>query len=127
MKDFIPDGDLEIALLKAKSGFMAVPDLLRLFMDARVVIPSAAKIETNGAGFQPLEFTKEKVQMLGCFTTSQRIGEFVSRAPFYIEMTGKQLLERLPPQYGVVVNPGWTAGFDIPPQGIKEILTDFTS
>lgn len=125
MKEFLPKNDLEIALLKAKSGFLPASELMRSFVDARVVVPSAAEVAMDGAGFQPLQFSKENVQMLACFTTPERIGEFSSMAPFYLEITGRQLLQRLPSDYGVVINPGWPVGFDISPQGIPKILADF--
>lgn len=127
MKEFLPNNDLEIALLKAKSGFLPASDLMRMFVESRIVVPSAAKVAADGTGFQPLEFSKENTQMLGCFTAAERVDEFTKMVPFYLEITGKQLLERLPPDYGVVINPGWPVGFDISPQGVSKILNDFAS
>jgi len=66
------------------------------------------------------------VQMLGCFTSAERIADFSRVAPFYVEMTGMRLLQRLPSDHGVVINPGWPVGFDISPQGVAKILVDFT-
>lgn len=125
MKEFLPGNDLEIALLKAKSGFLPASELLRLFVGARIVLPSASEVAADGAGFAPLQFAKENTQMVGCFTAAERIGEFSNVTPFYLEVTGKQFLKRLPPDYGVVINPGWSVGFDISPQGVAKILDDF--
>jgi hypothetical protein len=127
MKEFLPTGDLEITMMKAKEGFLPFADMLSMFLNTRIVVPSAAEVAADGTGFQPLEFSKEKVQMLGCFTTAERIADFSSVTPFYLEITGAQLLQRLPPDYGVVINPGWPVGFDISPEGIKKILVDFPS
>lgn len=125
MKEFLPSTELEIALLKAKSGFLPASELLRLFVDARIILPSATEVAADGGGFQPLQFAKENTQMIGCFTAAERIADFSNMAPFYLEVTGKQFLQRLPPGYGVVINPGWSVGFDISPQGVAKILADF--
>lgn len=127
MKEFLPTNPLEVALMEARSGLLPVTDFLRFFLSARIAVPSAAKVAADGTGFQPLEFTNEKTQILGCFTSAVRIDEFASETPFFLEMTGRQLLERMPPSYGVVINPGWRVGFDISPQGIAKILMDFVS
>jgi hypothetical protein len=127
MKEFLPNGELEIALLKAKSGFLPASELLRKFLHTRIVVPSAAEVAADGAGFEPLQFSKKDMQMLACFTTAERIDEFAATAPFYLEITGQQLLQRLPPDYGVVINPGWPVGFDISPQGVSKILADFAT
>ncbi|WP_445234387.1 SseB family protein [Duganella rhizosphaerae] len=127
MKEFLPQNDLEIAMLKAKSALLPGSELMRAFVNARLIVPSGASVAANGEGFQPLQFAKETVQMLACFSTSERIGEYADMAPYYLEMTGRQLLQRLPPEYGVVINPGWPVGFDISPQGVAKILADFPS
>lgn len=127
MKEFLPQGDLEIAMLKAKSGFLAAPELMRLFVEARLIVPSGGEVAATGHGFQPLEFSRSDTTMLACFSTRERIGEFSGMAPYYLEMTGRQLLERLPPSYGIVINPGWPVGFEIPPQGVAKILSDFAT
>lgn len=126
MKEFLPKGDLEIAMMKAKAGLLPFADMLSLFLNARIVVPSAAKVNADGTGFQPLEFSKENVKMLGCFTNSERIDDFSKITPYYIEVTGAQLLRQLPADRGLVVNPGWLVGFDISPQGVAKILTDFS-
>ena len=63
--------------------------------------------------------------MVGCLTAAERIGEFANMAPFYLEVTGKQFLQRLPPDYGLVITPGWSIGFDISPQAVAKILANF--
>jgi hypothetical protein len=93
-------------------------------MEAELAIPSAADVLEDGSGFQPLLFKKEAVQMLACFTDRSRIGEYAEIAPYCLTMKGRELLERIPQGFGVVVNPGWSVGFDISPEGIERVLRD---
>jgi hypothetical protein len=77
-------------------------------------------------GYSLWNFSKETAQMLGCLTSAERIADFSRVAPFYLEMAGMHLLQRVPSDYGVVTNPGCPIEFDISPQGVAKILADFT-
>ena len=41
-------------------------------------------------------------------------------------MNAFDLLRRMPPEYGIVINPGADVGFDLPPGGIQDIVKDFS-
>jgi hypothetical protein len=79
----------------------------------------------DGSGFQPLLFDKNNVKMVACFTSKERIGEFAKMAEYFLLLQGREFLKRIPPQYGLVINPGQTVGFDITPEGISRIVKDF--
>lgn len=96
MNDFLPEGDLEVAMMKARAGFFPFADPLSLFLKVRILVPSAEKVAADGKWLHPLEFMKENLQMLGCFTSAKRIADFSIKTPFYLEITGVQLLQRLP-------------------------------
>ncbi len=119
--------NLEVALQKAQAGQLAVPELLAVLMDSEVAVPSATAVLADGSGMQPLMFPKNGVQMLACFTEKNRIGEFSSVAPYCLVLKGRDLLRRVPPGYGLVVNPGTSTGFDVSPHGIAKIVKDFAS
>lgn len=70
-------------------------------------------------------FSKDGVQMVACFTDRNRTKSFASMAHYCLVMKGKEFFSRLPPEFGVVVNPGETVGFDIPPTGVKKAVADF--
>jgi hypothetical protein len=118
MTDFIPLNEFEKALLEARSGRLPAQKLLHLMADAELAVPSAAEVSADGSGFQPLLFPKESVPMLACFSDRSRIGEYAQLAPYS--------LMRMPPEYGLVVNPGSTVGFDMPPEGIARIARELT-
>jgi hypothetical protein len=124
--EFIPKNDFEIKLRDAQQGISSMPDLLKSLLVAEVVVPSAAEVMGDGSGFQPLLFPKGETQMLACFSSKERIGDFATMAPYYLAMPGKDMLQRLPPHYGLVLNPGQKIGFDISPEGVAKIIREFT-
>ena len=73
----------------------------------------------------PFVFDKEGAQMVAVYTDRERVKKLGSAARFCIVMTGRDFIDRLPPGFGVVVNPGFTIGLDIAPTDLKEIRQDF--
>ncbi|MDF0606911.1 SseB family protein [Neisseriaceae bacterium TC5R-5] len=127
IKDFKPLCDFEQKLTLAQNGKISMPDLLQSFVVAELVVPSATEVVEDGSGLQPLLFPKNEVQMVGCFSDKERIGDFATMVPYYLLMKGKDLLRRLPVGYGLVVNPGQAVGFDISPEGIARVLEEFSN
>lgn len=124
-QSFVPMNDLESMLVRAKNGQVPVSDLIRTLLDSDVVLPSGSEVLADGTGFEPLLFSKEKVQMVACFTDKSRIGEYVIMTPYCLVMKGKDFLRGIPSGHGVVVNPGQEVGFDISPDGVGKVLNDF--
>ena len=125
MNTFTPANALEVALAQARSGELPIAQLIPILLESNVAVPSAGEVLATGAGFQPLLFDKGGVQMLGCFTDKARFGDFISMTPFCLEIKGRELLRRLPPNCGLVVNPGIDVGFELSPDGVRNILRDF--
>jgi hypothetical protein len=126
LSQFIPQNELEVALEKTHSGRLAMPDFLQVLVESDLAVPSGSEIMADGSGFQPLLFDKEQVKMVACFTAKERLGSFVSLTPYCLVIKGREFLRRVPPEYGVVVNPGQPVGFDISPEGLSQIVRDFT-
>ena len=116
---------LESILVQARDGHATMKELLSALMVADVVLPSGSEVLSDGSGLAPLLFTKEAVQMVACFTDRSRIGEYAKMTPYYLAMKGAQFLRGIPAGCGVVVNPGQEYGFDISPDGLKRILSEF--
>jgi hypothetical protein len=55
---------LEIALMEAKAGCLPHAGVLSVFLNTRIVVPSAAKVAGDSTGFQPLQFTKKQYKCL---------------------------------------------------------------
>jgi hypothetical protein len=120
-----PLNDLETVLLQARAGEVPVSRLMQMLVEAELAVPSAGEVMPDGGGFRPVLFPKEQVQMLAAFTDRSRIGTLTDLAPYCLTMKGRDLLKRMPPGCGIVINPGSTVGFDIAPDGIRRILDDF--
>lgn len=122
MPSFTPLNDLESTLIQVRGGKVSMRDLMKVLVTSDVVLPSGAEVFADGSGLEPLLFSKEKVQMVTCFTDKSRIGEYVKVTPFCLVMKGESFLRGIPAGYGVVINPGQEFGFDISPDGVRKIL-----
>jgi hypothetical protein len=124
---FSPTNKFEIALMQTKAGDLAIPNFIQEFLEASLAIPSAKSVSPDGNGFEPLIFPKEKIEMLSVFSDKSRIGDFGKIAPYCLVMKGSDFVTRIPPGCGIVVNPGWDTGFEISPDGVSKIKSDFLS
>ncbi len=124
-EQLVAENDLENKLVKAHKKEIVFSDFLELFLMADVFVPSASEVMPDGSGMEPLLFNKQDVRMLGVFTAISKLSLFKDKAPFCLTMKVKDLLARLPPDSGLVVNPGYDIGFDLPPDGIQSILNDY--
>ena len=125
MTDFYPINDVETSLVAAMNSRMPMAEFMKIFLASTVELPSANEVHVDGAGLSPIIFDKEGVGMLALFTHKDRIASFAERAPYCVSIKAIDVLRRLPPGYGVVVNPGVKFGFDISSDGVREILRDF--
>ena len=125
MDDFVPINQLERALVNVQAGHIGMPNFLGLFSRSDIAVPSAGEVRPDWDGFQPLLFNKNGVEMVACFTSAERIGSFGRTAPYCLSIKGTEFMRRMPPGYGLVVNPGYPAGFDIHPDGLRRIVTEF--
>jgi len=124
MKEFRPLNELELALDQAQGGRLGVSELMRVLLSSKLAVPSAEEVMADGSGFSPLLFNKNGVQMLACFSDKSRVGEFADMTPYCLMMQGRELLRRMPPGYGLVINPGLAVGFDMTPDGILRIVSE---
>jgi hypothetical protein len=64
--------------------------------------------------------------MFACLSDKSRIGEFIPLTPHFLSIEGRDILRRMPPGFGHVINPGISTGFDIPPEGIAKVMEEFS-
>lgn len=126
MTNFTPTNALESELDRVQSGRSSMHEFLRLFSQSDLTVPSGCEVMPDGSGFQPLLFNKDGVQMVACFTAMERICDFADLAPYSLTIRGGEFLRRIPAEYGLVVNPGQPAGFDVTPDGLRQIIAEFT-
>lgn len=123
--DFIAKNPLEEKLIAAQRGQLPTHDFISNLMKIDVYIPSASNVEASGQGFAPMLFARNGEVLMTVFTAMARINKYGEQFPFCISMTGAKLVSWMPPQYGIVVNPGYRVGLEIPAWGVQEILQEF--
>lgn len=126
VEKLIPENDLEVLLVHAQENRVGVNDFIKAFLQSDVYAPSESEVMSDGSGMKPLLFEKDGVYMFSVFTGLSRVNVFSDKAPYCLEIKGGELLKRIPSDYGLVVNPGFDKGFDMPPSGLKKIIRDFS-
>ena len=124
IQKFIPSNDLEHLLVQAQDGLIEFSEFIKVFLESELIVPSASRVTEQG-DIAPLLFDKEGQKMLSIFTSPHLLDLYKERIVAYITMKGRYILEEMPKSCGIVVNPGYSVGFDVPPDGIKNILNDF--
>lgn len=125
IEKLIPENELESLLVQVQEKKAGFRELIEAFLKADLSVPSGSEVMPDGSGMAPLLFEKNGIQMLGVFTSMSRVKLFNDKTPFCLSMKGRELLARMPSGYGLVVNPGFDKGFELPPSGLKDILRDF--
>ena len=118
---FDPTNELERVLVNVMNDHTTLEQFLKVLMISEVHVLSGTEIQANGTGFQPLLFDRDLGTLMAVFTARERGTLFGIKMPFCLTMTGKQLFDRVPNELGIVVNPGYTVGFELPAQGVQEI------
>ena len=122
---FKPQNELERFLIKTKAGELPLKELLRQLTASDLFVPSVQEVAQDGSGFVPLLFERDRVPLAAAFTAISRVSAYGERAKYCVKMNGAEFLKRVPKGYGVAINPGFSATFEISPPGINDILRDF--
>lgn len=72
-------------------------------------------------GFDPVYFDRGGVPMLAAFTSFELTAHVTELAQHALTMTGRDLVLRMPPGQGIVVNPGHDVGFEILPVAMAHV------
>ena len=125
-QQFAPSNELETALFETSQGRKSIPAFFELFVESDVHVPSSKEVNSDGTGFRPLLFDTDAGTMMSVFTGRDRAKPFSGKVPYCLTMKGRQLLQRVPEKIGIVLNPSWDVGMEIPSQGVADIRRDFT-
>jgi len=120
-----PENPLEKSISDAKRGLISTQQLLRLLTSSELFILSTSEVQADGRGFVPLLFDRNGTPMAAAFSSKDRANAYGSRAKFLVAMKGYELLRRVPPGYGVVLNPNTSYVLELTPDGIRNIIRDF--
>lgn len=119
-----PSNRLEQLLVAAQKGEVSMQEFACALLDEKLYVPSYSQIQADTSGFQPIVFDNAGNKFLAVFTSLERAASVEDKVPYSLEMTGRDFFEWLPQELGVVVNPGYREGCEIPAWGIKSVLSD---
>jgi len=123
-EEFVPTNSLEESLIAAREGRLPLRQFLSALLSSDVALPSRTEIKGDGSDFDPIIFSKDGQPMLAIFTSLERAALFRSEAPFALVTNAKEIFRRLPKEYGIVVNPRSSQGFDMSPRGLQDLLKE---
>lgn len=121
---FTPENELEILLARAVNKEIPFTQFIERILELEFFIPSATQITNEGSGLSPLLFDKNGTQMFSVFTALSKVSMYQDKMPFCLSMKVGELLKRIPKGSGLVVNPGFSVGFDLPPEGVQRIIEE---
>ena len=122
MPELIPGNPLEQGLASVRSGLIELTDFLHTFVFAEIVVPSGTEPHDDGSGFTPLLYEKGGVELIAAYTSGTRVPTVDGAIPHCLVIRGGEFLRRMSANYGLVLNPGWSLGMEISPDGVRRIV-----
>jgi len=113
---------IDLAIMRAKAGALSRQALLWVLAASPLTLPTPdSEYDGKLAHFRPLLVQMEGLKALVVFTDPRKMGRFSELAPQFIQLQGRDVIEMMPGDTGIVVNPDTDCGFEIPPQGLAAI------
>jgi hypothetical protein len=104
---FDPENDLEREIARAREGKVSVNDLLEKICESDVYVSSRKEVRQDGNGFDPLLVGEPGSPLVAAFSSLSRPGLHRKMAEYVLQIKGREFFRRLPPGYGVALNPGY--------------------
>lgn len=118
-----PEPGLESAILAGQRGEAVVVDVLHVFAQWPMLVPSSTDSTDGVDPFRPVIFDKEGTSMMAIYTSPDRMASVKEVAPYWATLSGLTVLKGLQPEVGVVINPGSGIGMELLPEAIAEFIT----
>lgn len=125
MKKLEASNALEAALVEAQSGRKSLDEFLGVLVTSDLFIASVDEISLGAPGLSPLLFDRDGIPMAAVFTDGSRATALAGRVKSIVRKGACDLLRHIPDGYGVVINPGFDAGLELLPDGIRGVLDRF--
>jgi hypothetical protein len=119
---FVPETVIEHRILVAQKGELSGDALLREIAASNLYIPSKDDVQEDGSRFQPVLLEMDGQSYVAVYTALARVPRDL--ALYLLQTVGTYFFLRLPPGYGVMVNPGYTAQMLIPAHGVAAFQQD---
>ena len=124
MTDFTPRNAIERRILAAQRGELSGDALMREIAQADIFIPSEGPVALDGGGFSPVLLEQQDgTAFVAVFTDMARAR---GMAPL-MQAVAAHFLRRVPPGYGLAVNPGTDAPIFLPPGGVAALKADLAA
>jgi len=128
-KAFVPVNDLEKKLARIGTGRTTPFKGLNFLFNSMALVLVKPAGEDDSPVEKPLMLCGPgREPLLAMFTSPARTREALERHrdyPVVLKKPGWQIIADLPPDRGLVVNPGWSVGFTIMPKDLQEIRKRF--
>ena len=119
---FVPETPIEHRILAGQKGELSGDALLHEIAASDLYIPSKDEVQEDGSRFQPVLFEMEGQPYVAVYTALTRTPK--NMAPYLLQTVGTYFFLRLPPGYGVMINPGFAAQMLVPAQGVAAFQQD---
>lgn len=119
--DFQPENELERAIVRAKQSLSPMGELMDIVLGSNLFVSSKREVQQDGSGFDPLLLGESGNALVAAFSSLSRPGLHRHRAEYVLQMNGKDFILRLPPGYGVILNPGYVVQLIVLSNAVSEL------
>lgn len=120
---FEPQNPLEASLIDSQRGRIPFTEFLEQMLNSEVFVLS--KDEADGNSFNLIQYERSGEVYVAVFTSLERTLRVAKQFPYCLSIRASELLTRINPRVGIVLNPGWSVGFELPATGLEGIRRDF--
>jgi len=131
MTEFKPNNLLEEKLVAVYKKEINITEFLELLLDSQVVILADRDVDISGPDmhFNPLAITSRMgFDAIAAFTSVERAEKAFTRYPEYgyaVVVDTYWFLSGAYANAGFALNPGWACGFELPPEGLRQLLVRY--
>lgn len=119
--EFTPLNSVENMIVAARKGSVGRGALVAALGAADLFVSSQREVLADGSGFEPLLLGETSSPLVAAFTAPERPAIHRNDAEYMVQMKGKDLFARMPPGYGIVVNPGYVDQLIISAGAIEDL------
>lgn len=118
---FEPENILEEKLVGAQQGMLDFSDFWQTFLFSDIYIPSGTPVENDLTDVTPLLYQRGDLVLMALCTSLGRLYAIKRMTDYCLKMNSKELLIRMPPHYGVVINPGQRFGLELSEEAVSKL------
>lgn len=120
LADFKPENKLEEVILAAKKGEASAEEMFSTLAESNIYVASKTEIQTDWSGFLPFLVIENGAPYIAVFSSLERPDPQKHQANHVLQISAREFIRRILPEYGIVMNPGYVVHFLMPPSGVAE-------